>query len=52
MHHKVFIVDEKIVITGSTNPSNNGLTKNDENIIILYDEVVARKYFEEFKKLK
>lgn len=51
MHHKVFIIDEKIVITGSTNPSNNGLTRNDENILIIHDENVAKKYVEEFERI-
>ncbi|MBT3408695.1 hypothetical protein HN415_08515 [Candidatus Woesearchaeota archaeon] len=51
MHHKVFIIDEKIVITGSTNPSNNGLTKNDENIIVLHDEIIAKEFIEEFNNV-
>ncbi|MBU0536162.1 MAG: hypothetical protein KKE20_04305, partial [Nanoarchaeota archaeon] len=38
MHHKVFIIDKKIVVTGSFNPTKNGDTKNDENIMIIYDE--------------
>ena len=35
MHHKVFIIDGTTLITGSTNPSNNGLNNNDENIVII-----------------
>ncbi|MBI4141435.1 hypothetical protein HY484_00750, partial [Candidatus Woesearchaeota archaeon] len=42
IHHKVFIVDEKIVITGSANPTNNGYTRNDENIIIIHDKNIAK----------
>tara|TARA_Y100000034_G_scaffold39094_2_gene48187 strand:+ start:24240 stop:25649 length:1410 start_codon:yes stop_codon:yes gene_type:complete len=48
MHHKVFIVDEKIVITGSFNPSSNGDTNNDENVLIIYNEDIAKQYVEEF----
>jgi len=48
MHHKVFIVDEKIVITGSFNPSSNGDTNNDENVLIIYNEEIGKKYIEEF----
>ena len=40
-HHKVFIIDEKIVITGSFNTSKNADTRNDENILIIYDKDVA-----------
>jgi len=35
MHHKVFIIDEKTVVTGSMNPSASGNKYNDENIIII-----------------
>ena len=51
MHHKVFIIDEKIIITGSYNPSNNGNLNNDENIVIIYNEGIAKLYKEEFDYL-
>jgi phosphatidylserine/phosphatidylglycerophosphate/cardiolipin synthase-like enzyme len=51
LHHKVFIIDKKIVITGSANPSNNGLYENDENILILHDERIAEEYVLEFDRL-
>lgn len=51
LHHKVFIIDKKIVITGSYNPSKNGNENNDENILIIEDEEVAKKYLDEFKKI-
>src|SRR3989338_6305997 len=41
MHHKVFIIDEKTVVTGSMNPTQNGNERNDENILILHDEDIA-----------
>jgi phosphatidylserine/phosphatidylglycerophosphate/cardiolipin synthase-like enzyme len=51
MHHKVFIIDEKIVITGSMNPSAGGDTRNDENVLIIYSEEVAKLYMDEFEDL-
>ena len=51
MHHKVFIIDEKIVILGSYNPTNNGNTRNDENILIIHDKDIAAEYVEEFDSL-
>lgn len=51
MHHKVFIIDEEIVITGSFNPSISGDTKNDENVLIIHDKEIAEKYLEEFESV-
>ena len=48
MHHKTFIVDGKVVITGSMNPSANGDESNDEHILIIYNEELAQKYLDEF----
>ena len=48
MHHKVFIIDEKIVITGSMNPTGNGNRGNDENILIIESEEIAKRFKEEF----
>src|SRR3989344_1204589 len=47
MHHKVFIVDD-IVVLGSYNPTSSGNAKNDENILIIYDKNLADKFLEEF----
>ena len=52
MHHKVFIIDSSVVITGSMNPTKSGDTKNDENILIIYDEDVAEKFIDEFNRLR
>ncbi len=49
MHHKVFIIDNKTVITGSFNPSKNADWRNDENILIIHDKDVASRYLEEFE---
>jgi len=49
MHHKTFVIDGEIVITGSANPSNNGLNVNDENIVVLDDEDIAHEFLTEFE---
>jgi len=51
MHHKVFIIDNRTVITGSMNPTGAGDRKNDENILVIHDEDIAEKYIEEFLRL-
>ena len=51
MHHKVFIIDEKIVVTGSYNFSKAAEEKNDENIIIMYNEKIAEQFIQEFQRV-
>jgi phosphatidylserine/phosphatidylglycerophosphate/cardiolipin synthase-like enzyme len=51
MHHKVWIIDNRIVITGSYNPSNNAEYDNDENVLIIEDERVAGMFLEEFRQV-
>ena len=50
LHHKVIIVDEAVVITGSANYSLNALTNNNENTIIVYDPILASVYMQEFER--
>jgi phosphatidylserine/phosphatidylglycerophosphate/cardiolipin synthase-like enzyme len=45
------VIDNKIVITGSPNFSFSGFNRNDENMVIIYDESLALKYFKEFERL-
>ncbi|MFC1648726.1 phospholipase D-like domain-containing protein [Nanoarchaeota archaeon] len=52
LHHKVFIVDKKIVITGSYNPTSAGNTKNDENMLIIHDQGIASQFLAEYEVLK
>ncbi len=52
MHHKVFIIDKKIVIIGSMNPSNNGNYYNDENIVVIYDPFTAQQFLDEFERIE
>ena len=52
LHHKVFIIDNRTVITGSANPTANGFSGNDENILIIHDKDIAEKYLKEFEGLE
>jgi len=52
MHHKVFIVDSSIVITGSYNPTGNGNKGNDENVLIIYSEEIAELFEKEFENVR
>lgn len=51
MHHKTFIIDNEIVITGSYNPTESGNIRNDENLIIIHDKEIVDKYLEEFERI-
>ena len=51
LHHKVFIIDNETVITGSFNPTLNGDTRNDENMISIKDRAIASQFLEEFEGL-
>ena len=50
LHHKVFIIDDEILITGSFNFSNNADESNDENVIIIQNAEIAAKYLDEFER--
>ena len=52
MHHKVFIVDEKIVVMGSYNFSQNAEQRNDENLLIIYDPIIAEQFMFEFQRVQ
>jgi len=51
MHHKVFIIDEKIVVLGSYNFSQSAETRNDENVLIIYNEAIAKQFMLEFERI-
>lgn len=52
MHHKVFIIDDRVTITGSFNFSKSASVDNDENILIIVSPEVASDYSAEFLKVK
>ena len=49
LHHKVFIIDRQVVITGSYNFSANAERSNDENLLILHSPDLAARYLDEFQ---
>ena len=51
MHHKVFIIDNETVVTGSFNPSKGGDEKNDENLLIIHDKNIAERFSVEFQSV-
>lgn len=51
LHHKVIIIDNSTVITGSLNFSANADESNDENVIILENADIASLYSQEFERM-
>lgn len=51
MHHKLFIVDESIVVIGSYNFSRAAEERNDENILVIYNPQVAGFFLQEFQRV-
>ncbi|MCX6049568.1 MAG: phospholipase D-like domain-containing protein [Chloroflexi bacterium] len=52
MHHKVFIIDNRQVIFGSFNFSNNADRDNDENLLIVNDPQLAAAFEAEFQQVR
>jgi len=51
LHHKVIVVDDRYVITGSLNFSTNAEESNDENVIIVDNPDIAKQYIDEFERV-
>jgi phosphatidylserine/phosphatidylglycerophosphate/cardiolipin synthase-like enzyme len=51
MHHKVMIIDENAVVLGSYNFTNSAETKNDENLIVIYNKEIAAQFLAEFQRM-
>ena len=51
MHHKVMIVDQLIVLTGSFNWSKSAEKNNNENLIVIRSTYVASVYEGEFQRI-
>ena len=45
-HNKIMIIDEAVVITGSFNFTKAAEEKNAENLLVINDPVLAKKYVE------
>ncbi len=51
MHHKVLIIDNTTVITGSFNPTKGGDERNDENLVVIKDKRIADMFLKEFERV-
>jgi phosphatidylserine/phosphatidylglycerophosphate/cardiolipin synthase-like enzyme len=51
MHHKVIIIDDKIVLTGSYNFTHNAAAVNDENLLVIHNPDLAALYLSEFERV-
>jgi phosphatidylserine/phosphatidylglycerophosphate/cardiolipin synthase-like enzyme len=51
LHHKVIIVDERLVVFGSFNFSENAEKSNDENMLIVDDANMAKAFKAEYDKI-
>jgi phosphatidylserine/phosphatidylglycerophosphate/cardiolipin synthase-like enzyme len=49
-HHKVLIIDNQVLVTGSLNFSISADESNDENVIILTNVEIASQYLQEFDR--
>jgi phosphatidylserine/phosphatidylglycerophosphate/cardiolipin synthase-like enzyme len=51
MHHKVIILDESTVITGSFNFTKSADQENDDNILVIHNADLAKLYLQEFERI-
>ncbi len=51
LHHKVWLIDNSTVITGSFNPSASAIRSNEENLLVIRDSTLATRYINEFESL-
>ncbi len=51
MHHKVIIIDDSIVVTGSFNFTQSADTANDDNVLIIHNPAIAGLYNQEFDRV-
>jgi phosphatidylserine/phosphatidylglycerophosphate/cardiolipin synthase-like enzyme len=51
LHHKVFVVDDQVVVLGSFNFSSNADEANDENMLIIHNAGIAGQFLAEFERV-
>ncbi|MDP3765680.1 MAG: phospholipase D-like domain-containing protein [Nanoarchaeota archaeon] len=51
MHNKFCVIDKGTVLTGSFNPTDNDNNYNNNNVIVIYSNILAKNYEEEFDEL-
>ena len=52
MHHKFCVIDEKITLVSSANPTQRGLMENNNNMEVFYSKNISRVFLQEFEQLK
>lgn len=52
MHHKVMIIDQRYVVTGSYNFTQRAETVNDENLLIIDSAALASAYLDEYERVR
>lgn len=51
MHNKFVVIDDYLLITGSFNWTKQAVQRNQENLVVIDDSVLAHMYADEFYKL-
>ncbi|MCQ2817061.1 MAG: phospholipase D-like domain-containing protein, partial [archaeon] len=51
MHHKMAILDNSVIITGSFNWTTQAVKYNQENILFLENKEIAQRYTDEYNKI-
>ena len=51
MHHKVFIIDNQIVVTGSYNFTASAEKSNEENLLVINNPEIAVEFMKEFQRV-
>ena len=51
MHHKFCVLDDKYLLTGSMNPTYNGVNKNNNNFFYIESKILAKNYLNEIEHL-
>jgi phosphatidylserine/phosphatidylglycerophosphate/cardiolipin synthase-like enzyme len=51
MHHKVLIIDESIIVTGSFNFTKAADETNDDNLLIIHSPALAQLYLQEYERI-
>jgi phosphatidylserine/phosphatidylglycerophosphate/cardiolipin synthase-like enzyme len=51
MHHKVIIIDDSIVITGSFNFTVTADKANDDNVLVIHSPEIANQYLQEYGRV-
>ena len=49
LHHKVLIIDDRIVLTGSYNLTRSAEIQNDENTLVIHNPEIAQVFLGEFE---